>query len=237
MGAPKRVLIPVFDGVDLFDVTGPVEVLGTNLQRPSPFELVLVSMSSSLRFTTTPAITMEANCTRDDCPQGDILLVPGGPGVDLMMWDAGVKAWLQQQAAKAEWVTSVCAGSLLLAAAGLLDDHIATTHWASRDALGLFPEVTLADGYPRVVTCRNRMTSGGVSSAVDLAITLKAKVLGDQAGKDVELMLQYDPDPPFKTGTPDLADPVTQARCEAFFKAPVARRVRIIEELLRNPDA
>lgn len=229
--------ILVFDRVDLFDVTGPVEVFGYGGGDAGTIEVLLLTVKrDSLDFTTAPAIQMKADRTLWDAPELDAILVPGGPGLDEVLTRRDVHQWLRDQDRGDRWITSVCAGALLLGAAGLLAGHAATTHWASLPALRLFPEVFIAPGYPRTVMSGNRMTSGGVTSAFDLALALSAVMLGEQAGRDIELTLQYDPHPPYGVGRPDQADPVTMARVAKAFDEPIAGRVRIIRELLEHPS-
>ncbi len=143
-------------------------------------------------------------CTFEDCPKAGILFVPGGPGQISLMEDAEVLAFLQGQAEGADYVTSVCTGSLVLAAAGLLTGYRATCHWLSLDQLGIFGVMPVKE---RVVTDRNRMTGAGVTSGIDFALTLVASLFGEEHAKRAQLAMEYDPKPPFIGGSPRSAEP------------------------------
>lgn len=146
-----------------------------------------------------------------DCPENlDVLLVPGGgPGTVATMNDPEVQAFLQKQAKTARYVTSVCTGSMVLAAAGLLNGYKATSHWLTRDLLAKMGATPVAK---RVVEDRNRVTSAGVTAGLDLAFVLAARMAGDAYAKAEMLNTEYDPDPPFRAGSPKSAgDLVTGA--------------------------
>lgn len=142
--------------------------------------------------------------TLSDCPQGDVLFVPGGEGAFDIFDDSVALAFLRRQAAGARWVTSVCTGSFSLAAAGLLMGRRATSHWASLDMLTEFGVIPVAE---RVVTDGRVITGAGVTSGIDFALHLAALEFGEQVAKTVQLTLEYDPSPPFDHGSPRTADP------------------------------
>jgi len=197
-----NIVIPLFENFELLDVTGPIEVLG--YMKPTP-NIILVADET---VTATPGgVQIVPMSNFADCPQADVLLVPGGSGQVQMMQNTEYINFLKHQATEAKYVTSVCVGSLLLAAAGLLDGYIATTHWDSQSILNLFPEVTLAGGYPPYVICGNRVTSGGVSCGIDMALALVSILKGDHEAKKVQLITEYQPDPPFHCGKPNTAAP------------------------------
>lgn len=138
-----------------------------------------------------------------EAPQMDLLFVPGGPGVGALMEDREVLEFLRRQAAGAKYVTSVCTGALVLGAAGLLKGYRATTHWLSLELLPVFG----ADASPdRVVVDRNRMTGGGVTAGIDFALTVAAETVGVEVAKSIQLLIEYNPAPPFACGHPDTAD-------------------------------
>ncbi|ATQ70121.1 MULTISPECIES: DJ-1/PfpI family protein [Methylosinus] len=139
-----------------------------------------------------------------DCPQADILFVPGGAGQLPLMDDAETLDFLRRQGASARYVTSVCTGSLLLAAAGLLTGYRATSHWLPLRQLAHFGAEPIAE---RVVVDRNRVTGAGVTSGIDFALTLAALLFGEEAAKLAQLMMEYDPAPPFDCGSPTRAAP------------------------------
>jgi cyclohexyl-isocyanide hydratase len=153
----------------------------------------------------------------DDCPPIDLLFVPGGgpSGLEAALADEDLRAFLQERAAKARYVASVCTGGLILAAAGLLDGYEATTHWAVVDCLKLFPEVKVVNGCPRWVHDGNRFTGGGISSSIDLSLymveAIVAEMNGDAetgqfASEQVQLQIQYNPQPPNPGGDPCSVD-------------------------------
>lgn len=236
-----RVGILVFEDVDLLDVMGPVEVLGVDTSPGGAgcprIDISLVSAESGLEIKADPSLTFLANtrmcvdCASCERCRFDVLLVPGGVGLTRVLSRRDVCAWLQRAARDAGWVCSICAGALLLGAAGLLNGHMATTHWASLASLGLFPGVQVAAGYPRVIVSGDRISSGGVSAALDLAITLKAILLGERAGSEIELVLQYDPAPPYGAGRPDRADPVTLAGVSRWIRGSIEARNEVIRGL------
>ncbi len=199
---------PLFPDADLLDVMVPLELLGF-LERPE-VQIQLIGRSLSEPVTLAPGkVKVMPDTTFQSCPQLDVLIVPGGGGVLAAMKDESYLDFIRRQAAGARYVTAVCAGSLPLAAAGLLNGHMATTHWASLSALGLFPQVTVAPGYPRYVLSGNRITTGGVSSGIDMALALCALLGGEEQAKQVQLLIQYAPQPPYQAGDPTTADPVT----------------------------
>jgi transcriptional regulator GlxA family with amidase domain len=140
-----------------------------------------------------------------DVPGCDLVCVPGGFGVAEAMHDPDFMRDLRRLAAGARYVTSVCTGSLVLAAAGLLRGRRAASHWAWRDLLALFPEVTVDPG--RVVRDGNVITGGGVTAGIDFALTVAAEVAGPEVAQAIQLGLEYAPEPPFRGGRPELAPP------------------------------
>ncbi|MBO0734813.1 MAG: DJ-1/PfpI family protein, partial [Methylocapsa sp.] len=132
------------------------------------------------------------------------VFVPGGPGQIALMKDMEVLAFLRRQAGGSSWITSVCTGSLILAAAGLLTGYRAACHWLSLDQLAYFGAIPVNE---RVVIDRNRITGAGVTSGIDFALILAAQLFGERRAKSVQLAMEYDPKPPFAGGTPATADP------------------------------
>ncbi|WP_370151598.1 DJ-1/PfpI family protein [Ferrovibrio sp.] len=134
-----------------------------------------------------------------DCPQCDVICVPGGPGQIALMEDDETLDFLRRQAAGAQWVTSVCTGALVLGAAGLLKGYRATTHWASHDQLALLGAIPV---HERWVIDRNRVTGGGVTAGIDFALALVATMAGEDTARAIQLGIEYDPAPPFAAGSP-----------------------------------
>jgi cyclohexyl-isocyanide hydratase len=199
MSAPLQIGLVIFPKVTQLDLTGPVQVFsslpGAKVHliwkriEPVPSDSVLV---------LTPTITFA------DCPQLDVICVPGGVGTDDMVNDAEVLDFLRRQAVAAKYVTSVCTGSLVLGAAGLLQGYRATTHWTAVDFLapyGATPEKT------RVCVDRNRITGGGVTAGIDFALKLVSIMVDRPTAELIQLRLEYNPAPPFNSGSPDTAPP------------------------------
>jgi len=197
MPAPLQIGLLVFPKVTQLDLTGPVQVFssvpGAKLHliwkriEPVPSDSVLV-----LTPTTTFA----------DCPQLDVICVPGGGGVDDMVNDEEMLQFLRDQAKGAKYVTSVCTGSLVLGAAGLLRGYRAATHWTAMENLSAFGATPTKT---RVCIDRNRVTGGGVTAGIDFALTLVAMMLDEKTAQAIQLRLEYNPAPPFNAGSPDTA--------------------------------
>lgn len=183
----------------------------TQLDFTGPYEVLVNFPDSELRVvapTLEPVVAghglrLLPDTTLSDAPPCDLLFVPGGSGVSVMMQDRTVLDWLRDQASGARYITSVCTGALVLGAAGLLKGYRATTHWLSLELLaefGAIPEKA------RVVVDRDRITGGGVTAGIDFALTVAAEVYGAEVAQRIQLMLEYDPAPPFVGGHPDRAD-------------------------------
>jgi len=197
---PKtRIGMLVFPMMTSLDILGPFEVLA----RATDCHAELV-WKDRQPIKGDTGLTIVADQRFDEAPQYDVLVVPGGPGQTPLMEDAEVLQFLRRQAVGAEWVTSVCTGSLLLAAAGLLQGHKATCHWLSIDQLALFGVEIVPE---RVVVDGNRITGAGVTSGLDFAFTVLEVLRGAEAAKSLQLMLEYDPAPPFQSGHPRVAAP------------------------------
>ncbi|MEO1475994.1 MAG: DJ-1/PfpI family protein, partial [Pseudomonadota bacterium] len=196
---PVSIAFLLFPNVTQLDLMGPAQVLS----RLGNASVHLVwkdkePVSTDAGFPLLPTATFE------DVRSANILCVPGGFGTIDAMQDTDVRAWLTDVAAKADWVTSVCTGSLLLGAAGLLKGYKAGCHWASVDQLAYFGATPVRE---RIVSDRNRVTGGGVTSGIDFALALTAKIRGERHAKFVQLSIEYDPAPPFDSGSPEKADP------------------------------
>ena len=157
-----------------------------------------------------------------DCPRLDVLCVPGGQGQTELMDDAETLRFLVDQAATVGYLTSVCTGSLLLGAAGLLKGYRATCHWMSIDQLSLLGAIPVAE---RVVVDRNRITGGGVTAGVDFGLTVAAELYGEQVARRIQLALEYAPAPPFACGTPESAGPELAEECRRLARAGQERRL------------
>ncbi|MCW3834662.1 DJ-1/PfpI family protein [Sphingomonas canadensis] len=225
---PLHIAFLLFPGVTQLDLTAPAQVLS----RLGGARLDLVAKTRD-PVPTDAQFPLLPTAAFADVPRTDILCVPGGFGTVAAMEDAETIAWLKQVGADARWVTSVCTGSLLLAAAGLLAGRRAACHWASRDQLAFFGVEPVAE---RVVFDGNRVTGGGVTAGIDFALALTAAIRGEAHARFVQLSLEYDPYPPFDSGTPDRADAATLERYHAMVAqhAPGRReKVKAIAEALK----
>lgn len=195
--SPTRVVFLVYPNVTQLDLTGPAQVLS----RLSDARLDLAWKSRD-PVQTDSGFALLPTATLDEVEQADILCVPGGFGCVDVMEDEEALGWVRSIGEEAQWVTSVCTGSLILGAAGLLRGYRATSHWAWRNYLELFGAEPVAE---RVVFDRNRVTGGGVTAGIDFALALMAAIEGEEYARAVQLGLEYDPHPPFDSGTPDKA--------------------------------
>ena len=188
----------IFRDMTQLDFTGPYEVF---VQIPGceikviATSLQPVAAKGGLRFIP--------DTTTGDAPQLDLIFVPGGPGVGALMQDREVLEFLRHQAEGARYVTSVCTGALVLGAAGLLKGYRATTHWLSLELLPIFGATPAPD---RVVIDRNRITGGGVTSGIDFALVIAGEIAGADTAKEIQLLIEYNPAPPFACGHPATAD-------------------------------
>ena len=194
---PLSVAFLVYPNVTQLDFTGPAQVLS----RLGEVSLHYVwrdrePVPTDCGFSILPTGTFA------DVTTADILCVPGGFGCVDVMEDAGALEWVRAVGSQAQWVTSVCTGSLILGAAGLLDGYRATTHWNWHDYLPLFGAEPVRE---RVVFDRNRVTGGGVTAGIDFALALTAAIRGEEFAQAVQLALEYDPKPPFESGSPERA--------------------------------
>jgi cyclohexyl-isocyanide hydratase len=192
-----RIAFLVYPNVTQLDLTGPAQVLS----RLGDAKVDLVWHSRD-PVQTDSGFALLPTATFDEVRQTDILCVPGGFGCTDVMQDDAALAWVRDVGTSARWVTSVCTGSLILGAAGLLRGYRATSHWAWRDYLKLFGAVPVGE---RVVFDRNRVTGGGVTAGIDFALALMAEIRGEKYARLVQLGLEYDPSPPFDSGTPEKA--------------------------------
>jgi cyclohexyl-isocyanide hydratase len=205
--SPITIGIPLYTNFDSLDVLGPYQTFF--MQHPTLKATILGPDKNPV--TSFEGVAIVPQGTFDSSPQFDVLFVPGGVELEKMLdRSKSSQAYLDfvsRQAKGAKLVTSVCTGAILLAAAGGLDGYRATTHWAYQSVLRLFPAVTLAPGYPRFVTDGNRVTGGGISSGIDESIAIVSMLLGDDAAKRGQLTMQYEPNPPFHSGDPSVAEP------------------------------
>tara|TARA_B100000678_G_scaffold284338_1_gene285781 strand:- start:271 stop:951 length:681 start_codon:yes stop_codon:yes gene_type:complete len=189
----------LFPNVTQLDLTGPAQVLS----RLSDATCHLVATSHA-PVATDAGFSIVPTTTFGELPRPDIICVPGGAGADDAMEDPVVLEWLRTASASAQWITSVCTGSLVLGAAGLLKGKRATSHWAARAMLEHFGATPVDE---RVVFDGNLVTGGGVTAGIDFALALMAELRGPDHARLVQLALEYDPHPPFDAGSPASVDP------------------------------
>ena len=208
MNRPLQIGLLLFPDVTQLDLTGPWEVFA----RTPGVECHLV-WKDLQPVRSDRGLSILPTTSFADCPPLDVICVPGGPGQIALMSDDVTLNFLRQQADQAKWVTSVCTCSLVLGAAGLLKGYRATSHWSSVDQLALLGAEPVSQ---RVVRDRNRISGAGVTSGIDFALTLVAEIAGDAVAKAVQLQMEYDPEPPFTSGSPHTAPPqeVEQARAK-----------------------
>ena len=208
--------ILIFPAVTQLDATGPAQVLAR-----TPGATLHMIWKTRDPVKTDAGFSIMPTTTFADCPQLDVICIPGGAGQIDLMNDAETLAFVSAQGAKARYVTSVCTGSLVLGAAGLLNGYRSACHWASRDLLTAFGAIPVAE---RVVRDRNRFSGGGVTAGIDFGLTLLAELAGDEVAQSVQLGLEYDPQPPFQSGSPEKAGPERTARVRAQMEKMIARR-------------
>lgn len=189
----------LFPGVTQLDLTGPAQVLSR-----LPDARVHLVWKSFDPVPTDAGFSILPNATFVNMPAPNLLCVPGGMGIADVIDDEEALNWVRAAGSGAQWVTSVCTGALILGAAGLLEGYQATTHWAWHDKLSLFGAAPVK---ARSVIDRNRATGGGVTAGIDFALALVARIAGEEAARTIQLALEYDPAPPFSSGSPEGAGP------------------------------
>lgn len=209
--SPQSVAFLLFPNVTQLDLTGPAQVLS----RLGNTELKLVWKDKN-PVPTDAGFPLLPTATFDEIEHVNILCVPGGFGTMDVMQDPEVLEWLRKVAAKADWVTSVCTGSLVLGAAGLLKGYRSACHWASIDQLKFFDAIPVRE---RIVEDRNRFSGGGVTSGIDFALALAARIRNEDFARFIQLSIEYDPNPPFDAGSPEKVSPEILQR---YFKMVVA---------------
>lgn len=220
--APFTIIFVLFDEVTQLDFTGPAQFLSRlpNAQLHVA-AATLDPVMTDCGFAILPTISFA------DCPQADLLCVPGGGGVAPALGNAALIDFVARQGAAATWVTSVCTGAFILGRAGLLEGKRATTHWGYTQLLDRVGAEHVAG---RLVTDGTVITAGGVTSGIDFALAVIAAVAGDDVAKSVQLSLEYDPAPPFAGGTPATSDPAIVAGMRArLYDAAAARMAAALD--------
>ena len=203
-----QIVILLYDQFTALDAIGPYEVLS----RLSGAEAVFAAERPGPVRTDTGMLAVTADAALADVPRPDIVMVPGGPGSEAQMGDGPVREWLLAADAASSWTTSVCTGSLILAAAGLLAGRRATSHWLALDRLTALGARPVEE---RVVIDGKYVTAAGVSAGIDMALALSGRIAGAAAAQAIQLMIEYDPQPPYTAGSPRSAPPDLVARMRA----------------------
>jgi putative intracellular protease/amidase len=197
-----EIVIPLFDRFTALDAVGPYEVLS----RLPGARVTFAAVEARPYTTETKMLTLSADAALADLPEPEVLVVPGGTGTDTAVEDEALVAWIRSAHETSTWTTSVCTGSLLLGAAGVLEGLEATSHWID------LPELERYGARPiehRVVEQGKVITAAGVSSGIDMALTLAARIAGEEVAKAIQLGIEYDPQPPFDSGSTSTASPET----------------------------
>jgi transcriptional regulator GlxA family with amidase domain len=202
----------LYDRFTALDITGPHDVLNSVPGNESVF---VAEHTGPIR-NESDTLSMVADARLDDVPEPDIVVVPGGFGNRMLLQHEPFHDWIRSVYETSAWTTSVCTGSLLLAAAGLLDGAPATTHWLARDRLAELGANPVPD---RVVEHGKIVTAAGVSSGIDMALHLVRKINGEQIAQAVQLGIEYDPQPPLDAGAPQKAPPEVVELVTAAFAA------------------
>jgi putative intracellular protease/amidase len=203
-----QIAILLYDRFTVLDAIGPYQVLSGIPDA----EVVFVAMSPGPIRDQVGSLVLSAPAGLADVPRPDIVVVPGGPGQNDQMQDGPVHEWLRAADQTSTWTTSVCTGSLILAAAGLLAGRRATSHWTALDELGSLGVTPVSE---RVVFDGKYVTAAGVSAGIDMGLTLAGRVAGDETAQAIQLMIEYDPQPPYDAGSPDRAPAEVLSRLRA----------------------
>ena len=187
----------VFPGIQLLDLAGPYEIFSA-----LPDGDIHLCWKTREQVACSAGMRFYPTTTLSEGPLVDVLCIPGGVGINPLLLDKEVQAWVQRQASAAQFITSVCTGALLLGAAGLLAGRCATTHWRYHDLLARFGAIPIRE---RVVRDGNLITGGGVTAGIDFGLVLVAALRGQAAAEEIQLALEYAPEPPFQTGKPEGA--------------------------------
>jgi cyclohexyl-isocyanide hydratase len=219
----RHIGILVFPGVQQLDLTGPYEVFAS-----LPDTKVHLIWKDRAPVTSATGLVLGPTMTFAECPKLDVICLPGGGGVNALLEDAETLAFVRAQAQQVRYVTSVCTGSLVLGAAGLLKGRKATTHWFAHDFLERFGAIPVQG---RVVRDGNLITAGGVTAGIDFGLAVVAELVGRTEAEAIQLGLEYAPAPPFASGTPSEAPSAVVAAVKERL-APTRKAREIIIEAI-----
>ena len=228
-GSEKIAGLLLFPGMTQLDLTGPLEVLG----RMPGWKVEIVAKSTS-PVRTDKGLVIQPDADFKSASHYELFAVPGGPGTDDAMLDPETVEFVLRRSTAASYIFGICTGSLLLGAAGLLEGRRSGGHWQARDLLAKFG-ATPSD--ERMTIDGNIYTSGGVTAGIDMALLVAAEVVGEDVAQQIQLQIEYDPEPPFKAGTPFVAPPAIVKRALEATSARRAIRVAAVDkaaETLKN---
>ena len=188
------IAIPIFDRLTALDAVGPYEILC----RIPGATVHFVAAQPGPKRADSGMLALVADRALADLPEPDVIVVPGGPGTRALLDDEALVGWIRRAHEASAWTTSVCTGALLLGAAGVLQDIEATTHWAELETLRSYGATPVSQ---RVVERGKVITAAGVSSGIDMALRLAERLAGPEVAQAIQLGIEYDPDPPFDTGS------------------------------------
>ena len=194
------VAIPIFDGITALDAIGPYEVLS----RLPGSRVHFLALEPGPKRTDNGMLALTADGALSELPHPEVIVFPGGYGTRPLMREEAMLAWVRAAHETSQWTTSVCTGALVLGAAGILDGLEATTHWAVLDKLA---DLGARPVSRRVVEQGKVITAAGVSSGIDMALTLAAHIAGPEMAQAIQLFIEYDPEPPFDSGSTSKASP------------------------------
>ena len=192
------IAIPIFDGLTALDAIGPYEVLS----RLPDARVEFAALEPGVKRTDNGMLALTAERALDELLHPDVIVMPGGHGTRALMHDDRMLDWVRAAHETSRFTTSVCTGSLVLGAAGILDGLEATTHWAVLDTLGRLGAIPVTR---RVVEQGKVITAAGVSSGIDMALTLAARIADEDVARAIQLAIEYDPEPPFDSGSIEKA--------------------------------
>ncbi|EJL07090.1 isonitrile hydratase [Pseudomonas chlororaphis] len=214
----------LFPNVQQLDLTGPYDVLAS-----LPDVQVHLVWKTRGPVTASTGLVLQATTSFADCPPLDVICIPGGAGVGPLMEDPQTLDFIRQQAEQARYVTSVCTGSLVLGAAGLLRGRRATTHWAYHHLLEALGAIAVQE---RVVRDGNLLSGGGITAGIDFALTLAGELFGDATAQRVQLQLEYAPAPPFAAGSPETAPKAVVEQAQRLAANAIQQRGEIVDRVV-----
>lgn len=217
-----NIVIPLFPGVTQLDFTGPAQMFAY-----VPDATTCVVAESTLPIQTDSGFGILPGYDFDNCPQADLICIPGGPGVFDAINNQALIEFVSRQCEGAQYLTSVCTGAFILGAAGRLKGKRATTHWDYTGALEACGATFTAG---RIVTDGNLITAGGVTSGIDFSLAVIAQIWGETLAKSIQLRMEYDPHPPFTDGHPSRSEPAVLEEVQPFYDEAQARVLAALSE-------